>query len=593
MQVESSQFAPTNEAEVGTLLQQMTLAEKIGQMTQVEKNSIQPDDTASYFIGSILSGGGGNPASNSPEEWSHMVRGFQEAALKTRLRIPLIYGVDAVHGHNNMRGAVIFPHNVGLGAANDADLVQRIGRVTARELMATNVHWNFAPAVSVPQDVRWGRSYEGFSENTDLVIKMSSAYIRGLQDEQPRVMASVKHFVGDGGTQWGSTSKYPWMHGNWQAPGDGYSIDQGNNTDEESLLRNLHLEPYRAAIEAGAVNIMVSFSSWQGLKMHAHKYLITDVLKGEMGFNGFVVSDWMAINQIEADYYNCVVRSINAGLDMIMVPFDYKGFIATLTQAVEKGDVSMARIDDAVARILRAKLWLGMFDYPFGRDDLLPEVGSAAHREVAREAVRKSLVLLKNENAALPLPRDTMLLVAGSGVENIGMMCGGWSIDWQGGQGAITTGTSVLEGIREQMDDNFRYNKDGAFAVEQKAPYGLVVVGEVPYAEGLGDNGTLTLSEEDIATIARVRQQVEKLVVVLISGRPLVITEQLELADAFVAAWLPGTEGNGVTDVLFGDAPFVGRLSFSWLRSADQAPLNVRQQSPDGALFPLGYGLSY
>jgi beta-glucosidase len=418
MQINLAQAAPTQAVDVDALVQEMTLAEKIGQMTQVEKNSIPLEDVTAYFIGSVLSGGGGNPQPNTPENWAKMVRAFQEAALKTRLGIPLIYGSDAVHGHSNMHGAVIFPHNVGLGATRDADLVRRIARITARELMAVNVHFNFAPAVSVPQDIRWGRTYEGFSEDTALVTELATAYMQGLQDEDPRVLASIKHYVADGGTAWGSTQRYEWIYGNWQAPGDSYKIDQGDARIDEDTLRAVHLPPYRAAIEAGAQNVMVSFSSWQGVKMHAHKYLLTDVLKGEFGFQGFVISDWMAVSQISPDYATSVITSINAGLDMVMVPYDYKGFITTLTRAVEAGDVSIERIDDAVRRILRVKAWLGMFEQPFGREDLLPEVGSPEHRQVAREAVRKSLVLLKNEHNTLPLSKDAYILVAGKGADD-------------------------------------------------------------------------------------------------------------------------------------------------------------------------------
>ncbi|HEX2622696.1 MAG TPA: glycoside hydrolase family 3 protein, partial [Phototrophicaceae bacterium] len=374
MQVNPEQPVLTYDTEVDLLLQQMTLAEKIGQMTQIEKNSIPTEDVTTYFIGSVLSGGGGNPTPNTPENWANMVRGFQEAALKTRLKIPLIYGSDGVHGHNNVRGAVIFPHNIGLGATRDADLVRRIAQVTARELLATNVHFDFAPAVTVPQDIRWGRTYEGYSEETAIVTELALAYMRGLQDDDPRVLASIKHFVADGGTQWGSASTYEWLHGNWQAPGDGYSIDQGDARIDEATLRAIHLPPYKAAIEAGAQNVMVSFSSWQGLKMHAQRYLITDVLKGEFGFQGFVISDWQAVSQIDPSFMTSVVTAINAGLDMVMVPFDYKQFITTLTEAVQAGDVSMERIDDAVRRILRVKAWLGLFEQPFGREDLLSEV---------------------------------------------------------------------------------------------------------------------------------------------------------------------------------------------------------------------------
>lgn len=584
---------PTD-AQIDALVAQMSLAEKIGQMTQVEKNSIQPDAVTQYFIGSVLSGGGGYPDPNTPQHWAQMVRDFQDAALKTRLQIPLIYGVDAVHGHNNMRGAVIFPHNIGLGAAGDVALVERSAQITARELLATGVHWNFAPAVSVPQDIRWGRTFEGFSEDTAIVTELSSAYVRALQAQPTRVLASVKHFVGDGGTTWGTARSYSWLAGNWQAPGAAYSLDQGDNESDEAELRAVHLAPYVAAMEAGALNIMVSFSSWGGLKMHEQHHLLTEVLKGEFGFAGFLVSDWMAINQLDEDYLTCVVRSINAGLDMIMVPYDYLRFITTLTEAVERGLVPMSRIDDAVKRILRVKHWLGLFDHPYGDDALLAEVGSAEHRAAAREAVRKSLVLLKNDHHVLPLAKTTApILVAGRGADNIGLQCGGWSIDWQGGQGKITEGTSILEGIRQTLpaDAQVLYSETGEFDTAS-AEVGIVVVGEDPYAEGLGDRAELLLTPEDAAVITRMRAVCDKLIVILLSGRPMIITEQLEQADAFIAAWLPGTEGQGVADVLFGDFPFTGKLTYSWPRSMAQIPLSALKASAEGALFPFGYGLT-
>lgn len=581
------------ESHIQSILEQMTLAEKIGQMTQVEKNSLSHEDVSTYFIGSVLSGGGGNPEPNTPESWAQMVCGFQEAALKTRLAIPLIYGSDGVHGHNNVHSAVIFPHNIGLGASRDAELVKRIAHATARELYAMNVHFNFAPAVSVPQDVRWGRTYEGYSEDTDVVIPLGVAYVEGLQNGTPRVLASVKHFAADGGTDWGSTRTYEWMTGNWQAPDDTYSIDQGNATMDEATLREVHLRPYKAAIDAGAQNIMVSFSSWQGTKMHAHKYLLTDVLKGEMGFNGFVISDWMAVSQLDRDYLTSVSMSVNAGMDMVMVPYDFKAFISTLTQAVETGLVSIERIDDAVRRILRVKAWLGMFDSPFGDPALLAQVGSEDHRAIAREAAAKSQVLLKNDGNVLPLSKSERVLVAGRGADNLGMQCGGWSITWQGGDGAITEGTSILEAIRQTVNDPAQviYNVEGEFEGE-KAAVGVVIVGETPYAEGVGDRPMLQLLPQDKAVIEKVRAQCEKLVVILLSGRPLVITDQLDQMDALVAAWLPGTEGQGVADVLFGDVPFTGKLSFSWIRSMDQVPLSALKADEAGALFPFGYGIT-
>ena len=590
-----SPVAADHQSAVDTLIQRMTLAEKIGQMTQVEKNSLQPEDVTTYFIGSVLSGGGGTPTVNDTASWAQMVKTFQDATLATRLRIPLIYGVDAVHGHNNLHGAVIFPHNVGLGAADDPALVREIARITAHELLATGVHWNFAPAVSVPQDIRWGRSYEGFSEDTERVIRLSTAYVDGLQDSQRRVLASVKHFLGDGGTAWGTTRRYDWLNGNWQAPGDSFKLDQGDTQVNEATLRAVHLAPYKAAIEAGAQNIMVSFSSWQGLKMHAHRYLLTDVLKGELGFEGFLISDWMAVQQIDRDFYTGIVASINAGLDMIMVPYDFKTFITEITRAVEAGDIPMARIDDAVRRILKVKFWLGLFENSSAHHDLIPEVGSEAHRKVARQAVSKSATLLKNNLGALPISRSAKIFVAGNAADDIGLQCGGWTITWQGESGATTTGTTLLQGLRENVeeDEQIVYNAEGNFeGGGERAQVAIVVVAEPPYAEGFGDNGALTLSAADVALIEKMRAVSDKLIVILLSGRPLLIADPLALADAFVAAWLPGTEGAGVSDVLFGDKPFTGKLSFSWPRSIEQVPLSALKADADAPLFPLGYGLS-
>lgn len=578
-------------ARVTDLLVRMSLAEKIGQMTQVEKNSITPGEVADYFIGSVLSGGGGNPTPNTPEAWVEMVHSFQEPASRTRLGIPLIYGADAVHGHNNVRGTVIFPHNIGLGATRNAALAEKIGRITATELIATGVHWNFAPTVAVPQDIRWGRTYEGYSERTDLVSRLGTALLRGLQNvdgrpdlSHPRtVLGSVKHYLGDGGTRWNSNTSNDWI------------IDQGVTDVDEATLRAVHLPPYIAAIEAGARNIMVSFSSWGGLKMHAHKYLLTDVLKGELGFDGFLASDWMAIDQLDPDYYTCVVTSINAGLDMIMVPFDYRRFIATLTRAVEKGDVSLERIDDAVGRILRVKFALGLFENPFGDESLLALVGSDEHRQVAREAVCQSLVLLKNDAQTLPLSKETpLILVAGQAADDIGLQCGGWTIEWQGKAGDITPGTTLLAALKKTVSESttIRYNAAGEFGQDdRKAEVGLVVLSEAPYAEGEGDRADLTLPPADMALIEQVKPHCNKLVVILFSGRPLIISEQVRQCDAFIAAWLPGTEGQGMADVLFGDNPFTGKLAYTWPRSMAQVPLKALLEGGDEPLFPFGYGL--
>lgn len=585
---------------VEDLLVRMTLAEKIGQMTLVEKNSIKDKDITDKFIGGLLSGGGGYPSRNTPEGWSEMVNGFQEYALRTRLGISLIYGVDAVHGHGNLRGATIFPHNIGLGATRDPDLVERIGQTTAVEMAATGIYWNFAPVVAVPQDIRWGRTYEGYSENTELVSKLGAAYIKGLQNvgSSPNlsapttVLATAKHFVGDGGTAWGSSDTFIMQQ---------FMLDQGVTDVDEATLRAVHLSPYVAAIDTGAMSIMVSFSSWGGMKMHAQKYLLTDVLKGELDFKGFLVADWQGIDQIPGNYYSDIVTSINAGLDMIMVPYDYDAFINGLTEAVNNGDVPLERIDDAVRRILTVKFQLGLFERPFADESLLPLVRSDEHRELAREAVRKSLVLLKNDNNTLPLAKDTPLIfVAGQGANDIGIQSGGWTIEWQGKSGDITPGTTILEAIRNTVSENtiVLYNRWGEFdrVTDEVADVGIVVMGEMPYAEGVGDDEDLTLSEGDIAVIERVREGSKKVVVILISGRPMIVTEHLDQWDVFIAAWLPGTEGQGVADVLFGDYPFTGKLPYTWPRAMDQIPFDFDHMEPTGPeapLFPFGYGLGY
>lgn len=576
--------APLGER-VDDLLARMTLAEKIGQMTLVEKDSIQAADIAALGIGGLLSGGGGYPKTgNSPELWAQMVDGFQQQALASRLGIPLIYGADAVHGHNNVKGATIFPHNIGLGAANDPALMAEIGRVTALEMAATGIYWNYAPGVMVPQDIRWGRTYEGYGERPDRVSRLAVAYLQGLQNPAllapNAVIGTPKHFVGDGGTRWGTGSS-------------GYRIDQGVTDVDEATLRAVHLPPYQAVVAAGARSIMVSYSSWGGMKMHAQKYLITEVLKGELGFDGFVVSDWGAIDQIDPDYDKAVVTAINAGIDMNMVPYDYRRFIETLTRAVEAGDVPMARIDDAVRRILTVKIEMGLFEQPFSRPDLLPLVGSAEHRALARRAVAASLVLLKNEGGLLPLsPNLGHLYVAGAAADDIGIQSGGWTIEWQGKTGAITPGTTILKGIKQAVGPQtvVEYSRSGNFQGDVTAADAvcLAVVGELPYAEGKGDSATLNLPPGENRVLRRMEEACANLVVVLISGRPLLVADFLPRWDALVAAWLPGSEGAGVADVLFGAVPFRGKTPVTWPASADQLPLGASDAAP---LFPFDFGL--
>lgn len=570
------------------LLSRMTLEEKIGQMTLIEKNSIAPDAVEDYFIGGVLSGGGGTPRENTPAAWADMVDAYQAAALDTRLAIPIIYGIDAVHGHSNLKGAVIFPHNIGLGATRDPDLVREIARVTAIEMAATNIHWNYAPVLAVGQDIRWGRTYEVFSENTDVVSELSVAYLQGLQGESLAdpltALGTPKHYVGDGGTEWG-TSLQP----NWE-------IDQGDMRVDEATLRQVHLPPYLANVEAGAQSIMVSYSSWNGTKLHGHKYLLADVLKGELGFEGFLVSDWQAINQIGPNFYQSVVTAINAGIDMNMVPYNYKLFIDAMTMAVENGDISEERIDDAVRRILMVKFQLGLFERPFSDPALLDLVGSEPHRALAREAVAKSAVLLKDDADVLPISKDTQLIfLAGEGADDIGIQCGGWTITWQGGKGPITPGTTLKAAFEAAFDGHLQYNRFGKYdhildgnGDPAIADVGIVVISENPYAEGEGDSNDLTLSDIEIELIARVAERSERVVVLVMSGRPLVITDALDLADAWVAIWLPGTEGQGVADVLFGDEPFVGKTPFTWPASMEQLPLGSYDTEP---LFSYGHGI--
>ena len=491
-------------------------------------------------------------------------------------------------------------------------LVERIGRVTAAELLGTSVHWTFAPSVSVPQDLRWGRIYEGYSENSEQVAELGAALVRGLQNGGGRadqsVLACAKHFIADGATEWGAKQVAEDMaqQGSTAPPQDDsaapkldlslgqWQIDQGIAKIDEAALREAHLPPYKAAIAAGVLSVMASYSSWDGQKLHAHRYLLTDVLKGELGFEGLVVTDWMAINQLDSEYYQCVAASLNAGIDMVMVPYDFRRFIATLCQAVANGDVSEERLDDAVRRILRAKFAFGLFEQPFGERALLDQVGSAPHRAIAREAVRKSCVLLKNDGGLLPLPRDLpKLLVAGRAAEDIGLQCGGWSISWQGEAGATTEGTTILAGMRAAASEatDIEYAADGTFEGDARAEFGIVFLHEEPYAEGFGDRADLALAAEEIQLLERVRARCDKLVVVLVSGRPRIISDQLPLMDALVAAWLPGTEGQGVADLLFGDYPFVGKLSFSWPRSMAQLPLAALRASAAGPLWEYGYGL--
>ncbi|MGE5611864.1 MAG: glycoside hydrolase family 3 protein [Bacillota bacterium] len=575
--------------QVKELLSKMTLDEKIGQMTQPDQESMKDlSDVENLFLGSVLSGGSSDPKDgNSLEAWTNMYDTIQSHALKTRLGIPLLYGVDAVHGHNNVIGAVIFPQNIGLGCTRNPELIEKISRITAEEVRATGINWAFAPCVTVPQDDRWGRTYEGFSEDPDVVKVLGAAAVRGLQGSdlsQPlSVLACAKHFIADGGTTFGS------------ARGNAL-LDQGDTRVDEQTLRKTHLPGYVTTVAAGVGSIMPSYSSWNGVKCSASKYLMTDVLKNELKFEGFLISDYNAIDQIDPDYKKCIEISINAGMDMVMVPSRYREFITGLKELVTAGKVPTSRIDDAVTRILRVKFAMGLMDKnrsPLADRTVQNTFGSAAHRAVARQAVRESLVLLKNQNKALPLSKQAKRIhVAGKNADDIGNQCGGWTIDWQGRSGHVTTGTTILAAIEQTASSKTKvtFSKDGSAATG--ADIGVVVIGETPYAEMFGDRRDLAVSPEDVAAVTNMKKAGIPVVVILLSGRPMIIDSVLSQADAFIAAWLPGSEGQGVADVLFGDYKPTGKLSYSWPRSMSQIPVNLGDSTYD-PLFKVGYGLTY
>lgn len=602
--------SPETRQKVDALLSRMNLDQKLGQMTQAERMSITPDDVFRYHIGSVLSGGGSAPGNNLPADWVAMNQDYWVASMtedEQHLAIPVLYSVDAVHGNNNVRGATLFPHNIGLGAAHDPDLIRRIATATAREILATGVDWTFAPTLAVARNIHWGRTYESFSEDPAVVASYAGQFVLGMQGDlgADGVIACAKHWVGDGGTNNG--------------------IDQGESTLSRDELERIHIKPYHAAIAEGVLTVMASFNSWNGDKCHGNKYLLTDVLKKEMNFNGFIVSDWDGVDYLSEDYFDAVALAVNAGIDMFMVSETWLEFIDALKRHVKRGSVAMDRIDDAVRRILAVKIAFGLFEKPGPEKRTWSKhesFGSAEHRAIAREAVRKSLVLLKNEDSVLPLDRNARILVAGKNADNRGHQCGGFSIAWQGTSGNefVEGGTSIWEGIREAAAGaTLSADAYGADADPDQHDIAIVVIGERPYAEGMGDirsgdqvlveagsqikgimnvlepyGNTLELARlhpEDLRTIKTIAEKDIPIVVVLISGRPLVVNQELDACSAFVAAWLPGSEGQGIADVLFGEHDFHGKLSFSWPDLAsDGTDRNNNRVSP---LFPLGYGLTY
>lgn len=584
---------------VTDLMARMTIEEKVGQMIQADISAIKPEDLRTYPLGSILAGGSSPPLNGEdrspPQPWIDTARAFRAVSFEDkpgRVTIPILFGIDAVHGHSNVVGATVFPHNIGLGAARDPDLIRRIGVATAIETAAAGADWAFGPTLTVPQDDRWGRTYEGYSESPDVVREFAGAMVKGLQGEPGKgqavlngsVAASAKHYLADGGTQ------------------DG--IDQGNADISEAELVRLHAAGYPPAINAGVMTIMVSYSSWQGVKNHGNKSLITDVLKGKMGFDGFVISDWNAHSQVPGCSDDSCPQAINAGIDMLMSPNAWKGVYENTLKQVKAGEIKQERIDDAVRRILRVKAKLGLFEKerPFEGRDVF---GSAEHRAIAREAVRKSLVLLKNNGNVLPLKGNARVLVAGSAADDIGQACGGWTLSWQGTGNTnknFPHGQSIYAGLREALQASggrAELSIDGTY--KAKPDVAVVVFGEQPYAEMQGDIRTLEYQagdKLDLDLLMKLKADGIPVVSVFLSGRPLWVNPELNASDAFVAAWLPGTEGGGVADVLVGDAggkprnDFAGRLSFSWPKSAAQTSLNVGND-PYEPLFAFGYGLKY
>nr|XP_043607764.1 beta-glucosidase BoGH3B-like [Erigeron canadensis] len=582
---------------INDLLNRMALEEKVGQMTQIDRQVASAEVMQKYFIGSVLSGGGSVPAKEaSPRTWIDMVNEFQRGSLATRLGIPMVYGIDAVHGNNNVFKATIFPHNVGLGVTRDPVLIKKIGAATALEVRATGINYAFAPCIAVCRDPRWGRCFESYSEDPHIVRAMTEI-IPGLQGDLPahsrpgvpfvggkeKVLACAKHFVGDGGTTKG--------------------INENNTVINPHGLFSIHMPAYYDSVRKGVGSIMISYSSLNGAKMHGNHQLITKFLKDTLKFRGFVISDWQGIDKMtdppHANYTFSILNSVEAGLDMIMVPLNYTEFIDGLTYLVQNQFIPMSRINDAVRRILRVKFLMGLFEDPMADVTMAKYLGSQEHRDLAREAVRKSLVLLKNgktpNDPLLPLPKkSTKILVSGTHANDIGNQCGGWTIEWHGLSGNITAGTTILSAIKNTVDPTtevvFEENPTPEFIKSNNFSYAIVVTGELPYSETQGDSLNLTIPAPGPDTITNVCGSV-KCVVVLISGRPLVIEPYVSRMDALVAAWLPGSEGQGVADVLYGDYGFTGKLARTWFKTVDQLPMNIGDLHYD-PLYPFGYGLS-
>ena len=585
---------PEIEIQIDDILPKLTLEQKVGQVIQGDTGSLTPEDVKKYRLGSVLSGGNSAPGPLPYAEtkaWLEMADKYYNASIDdedVEIAIPIIWGIDAVHGHANLKGSIIFPHNIGLGAMNNPDLIEKIASITAHELTVSGHDWTFAPTLAVPQDLRWGRSYEGFSENPDLVQSYGDRIVIGLQGEfgsenfmgNGRVISSAKHFLADGATENG--------------------VDQGDALINEKELSKVHAAGYYSSIPAGVQTVMASFSSWQGRKLHGDKELLTDVLKEKMGFNGFVVGDWNGHGQVPGCINTDCPQSLNAGLDMYMAPDSWKGLYESTLQHVKDGTIPIERLDDAVRRILRVKLLSGIFQKGApstranaGNENLLalPE-----HRDVARQAVRESLVLLKNNNQLLPIDPSKTILVVGDGASSISKASGGWTLSWQGtghSNDKFPNGESILQGIEKIVDDaggKLIFSKDGDTSI--KADVVIAVYGEDPYAEFQGDRENLAFIPNgfDTKKLSTYKENGIPIVSVFLSGRPMWANTEINNSDSFVAAWLPGSEGGGISDMLFKTDPsfdFTGRLSFTWPASA------VVSKNNNQALFKIGYGLSY
>ncbi len=593
---------PQLEQKVAALLARMTLEQKVGQIVQADIRSVTPEDVRKFRLGSVLNGGGAFPGENkhaSVADWVALADRFYDASMDTAggaPAIPIMWGTDAVHGHNNVIGATLFPHNIGLGAAHDPELLERIGAATAREVAATGLDWTFAPLVAVVRDDRWGRTYESYSEDPEIVREYAGRIVRGLQGA-PRskeflgashVLATAKHFIGDGGTA------------------DG--VDRGDNLATEAELLRIHAPGYIAALEGGVQTIMASYNSWQGLKVHGMHYLLTDVLKQRMGFDGIVVSDWDGVDEVQGCSKDKCAQALNAGIDMVIVPTEWQNFIGNTLDQVRAEKIPLARIDDAVTRILRVKFRAGLFEK--GRPSSRPlaragAVGAPEHRALARHAVRESLVLLKNERGLLPLRRNSRVLVVGEGADNIPKQTGGWTLTWQGTENSnadFPGATSIFQGIARTVEEGGGKASSDADGLQAVRPdVAVVVFGEDPYAEWFGDLESIDYrgtGGAELALLQQLRERSVPSVCVFLTGRPLWIEPELAACDAFVVAWLPGSEGGGVADVLFRKADgsvnfnFAGNLSFSWPRTPSQTVLN-RNDAKYDPLFPYGYGLRY